>query len=98
MHLMYTNQIIYCMCLERMSANRSAAKVAYTLKKKSNWMLLLVLSVFTSLPTGYGKSLCYACLMFHVEPHLLAPPEVVIIAFQQNKSAYSMAPDPSSSC
>ena len=44
-----------------------------------------------SLPTGYGKSLCYACLPFHVEPHLLAPPEVVIIAFQQNKSAYRMA-------
>ena len=30
-------------------------------------------SVFTSLPTGYGKPLCYACLTFHIEPHLLAP-------------------------
>ena len=42
-------------------------------------MLLLVFSVFTILPTEYGKSLCYACLPFLVEPHLLAPPEVVII-------------------
>ena len=39
-------------------------------------MLLLVFSMFTSLPAGYGKSLCYACFLFHVEPHLLAPPEV----------------------
>ena len=56
MHLTYTNQIIYCMCSEWMSASRSAAKLAYTLKKEQ-LDALLVFSVFTSLPTGYGKSL-----------------------------------------
>ena len=34
MHLTYANQIIYCMCSEWMSASRSAAKLAYTLKKE----------------------------------------------------------------
>ena len=38
MHLTYTNQIIFCMCSIGMDvgeiASRSAAKLAYTLKKK----------------------------------------------------------------
>ena len=34
MYLTYTNQIIYCMCSEWMSASHSAVKLAYTLKKK----------------------------------------------------------------
>ena len=34
MHLTYTNRIINCMCSEWMSASCSAAKLAYTLKRK----------------------------------------------------------------
>ena len=93
MHLMYTNQIIYRMCLEWMSVSCSAAKLAYTLKKEQLDAVVGFLSVYIS--SHWVWKITVLCLS-HIEPHLLAPPKVVIIAFQQNKSAYRMAPDPSS--
>ena len=105
MHLTYTKlPIRLCnACVRGMDiaeiASRSAAKLGYTLKKEQLDAVVGFLSVHNSPHwVGYGKSLFYACFPFHLEPRLLAPPKVVIIAFQQNKNAYRMAPDPSSSC
>ena len=49
MYLTYTNQIIYCIaCLEWMSASRSAAKLAYTLKKEQLDAVVGFLGVYIS--------------------------------------------------
>ena len=54
------------------AANRAAIKLGYAMgmKKEQLEVVLAFLSgndVFAVLPTGFGKSLCYACLPFAFE-------------------------------
>ena len=74
-------------------ASRSAAKLGYTLKNEQLDVVFGFLSVYNS-PHWVWK-ITVLCLS---PVSREAPPEVVIIAFQQNKNANRMAPDPSSSC
>ena len=63
-------------------ASRSAAKLCYTLKKEQLDAVVGFLSgndVFTILPTGYGKSLCYACLPFAFDEILKRSCSIAVI-------------------